>query len=120
MTAMDMGKPQQVLLLVTSQPIVAEDIALTLGDEWPGAQIVLARDLEDGLRAIAGFAAVALAVIETEAVVFAVSPLRPALSVKGARVCLLGSRDGGQWPTLPMPFTTDALLLALKTIAPLP
>ena len=118
MTAMDIGKPQQVVLLVAAQPIVAQDIALTLGDEWPSAQIVLAPDMEAGLQAIAAFATVALAVIEAEATVFAISPLRAALSIKGARVCLLGAGDGGEWPTLQMPFSTQELVSALKTIAP--
>ena len=116
MTTEDTGSPCSVLVVAT-QPLVAQDIALTLLDELPQARIISAASMAAGFDAIDALASLEMALVEAEEAVFADAPLRYALAAKGALVCLIGPRSSLHWPTLPMPFTTDGLALALKTIA---
>ncbi|MFZ1469430.1 MAG: hypothetical protein WAT09_10690 [Paracoccaceae bacterium] len=108
------------VLIVAAQPLVAQDIALTVSEEYPDAQIIVAASMDEAISAVAGFATIALAMIEAEEAAFGVSPLMAALTAKNARVCLIGARSGQRWPTLPMPFSTADLVMALHAVAPPP
>lgn len=120
MPAKDTNRPRLAILIVAAQPLVAQDIALTISDEMPDAQVIIAESIDEGIQAIVPFAAIAIAMVEMEESAFSDSPLMPALADKGAQICLIGARSGQRWPTLPTPFSTDDLLLVLKTLAPPP
>ena len=117
MTAEDTGSPCSVLV-VASQPLVAQDIALTLLDQLPQARIITAASMAAGFDAIDALASLAMAWVGAAEAAFAGAPLWHALAAKGAMVCLIGPRSSLLWPTLPIPFTTKELVLALKTISP--
>ena len=120
MPAKDTRCPRLAILIVAAQPLVAQDIALTIVDEMPDAQVIIAESIDAGMQAIAPFAAIAIALVELEEAAFSDTALMPALTDKGARICLIGARSGQRWPTLPTPFSTDDLLSVLKTLAPPP
>lgn len=116
----DRNKPSRAVLVVATQPLVAQDIALTLGDEGFGAPIIVAASMQEGMKAIDAFVAIEIALVEAEEAAFSEAPLMAALSARGARICLIGSHGGLRWPTLSTPFTTEELVQAVKMITPPP
>ena len=61
MPAKDTSCPRLAILIVAAQPLVAQDIALTIVDEMPDAQVIIAESIDAGMQAIAPFAAIAIA-----------------------------------------------------------
>ena len=121
-------------LIVLQTPLVAQDLALTLGD-LTGCVPIHAEKLDDafaaltGARTAPGLAPGALhcAFLQTDAAALRASPLCARLEDLGARVVLLGhaaemeaARDGGraQWPVLAQPFGPAQVAEVLEDAAP--
>jgi len=106
-------------LVVMPLGVVAEDIATTITEIDPGARVVVARTIAEAADRLAGLDRLALAVIEGAPVVFHATPFGQALADRGARILLLGDgcdtgQSGGRTAMLGLPFTTGALVAALR------
>ncbi|SFA88170.1 hypothetical protein SAMN05421688_1446 [Poseidonocella pacifica] len=102
-------------LIVLRQLLVAEDIADTLCDRFPGAQVERTRGAEEALQRIEAGLRADLAFVEMSPAEFDRSDLKQALLLQGARIILLGdaaelAEEAEGFPVLRRPFSTVALL----------
>lgn len=99
-------------LIVAKDVIVAQDLAATITDNRPGAQVLLARSLETGAEALAGVAMIDTAFVAAEPEAFEGSRLAGCLVARGAQVVLMGVLStrparSARWTMLPFPFRTE-------------
>ena len=116
------GGPVGTFLIVLKQVVVAQDIALTLSDLNPAAQVVVASSHSEALAALAAVSSVALAIVNDGPQSFPHSDLCHAITLRGGRVVLVGTEaeDAGEaagWQVLHRPFTSDAVLALLKPVS---
>ena len=109
-------------LIVEPLPLVARDLAMTLGEALQVSTLVAPSEVE-AVSAVAALPAetpLPLAILRIAPEAFAVSPLRAAVEQRGARVVLMGGNltepaPDAPWPwaVLDWPFGTDQLLALL-------
>jgi hypothetical protein len=108
------GAPR-TYLIVMQQVLVAQDIALTISDHDPGANVIIASTHAEAEAALVTVADLVLAFVADAPWQFMASSLGQAIMARGGRVVLLGeaAEEAGptaQWGVLDQPFTTDAVL----------
>lgn len=108
-----------VYLIVHNQFIVAQDIALTIADHDPAAEVLVAGDAGEGLAECSRHGRIAVAFVSSDPADFDGSALALALGDRGARVVLMG--DGAEqaaaslpWAVLHRPFTAGAVADLLR------
>ncbi len=111
------------ILVAVSDMVVAEDIAGTVSELHPGAEILSARSLEEAEELMAACGVrIGIAILEARPRELDASLAGNLLAANGTRVLFLcdapGDGASGTVAYLPMPFTTDALLAALREVAP--
>lgn len=111
------GKSHNYLVLV-AEILVAQDIALTIGDFDPAAQVIIANTTAEAEKAVSAVSGLDMVFATERPSQFVGSPLAAAIGRLGARVVLLGIEAEASGPTpffdvLPQPFDTDAVLARL-------
>jgi len=105
-------------LIVMSQVLVAQDIAMTIRDHDPGATVIVATGVGHALVQLQPVSRLDLAFLTEHPTAFAGSPLARAIALRGGRTVLLGSDaentgPNGDWDVLAQPFDTQALMARL-------
>lgn len=106
-------------LVVNRYSLIATDIAATIRELDPDANVVVAKSLPEAAALLAVLDRIVLAVIEGTPAPLCATPLGQALAERGAPVLLLDSDEPQVWTcpklvSLGLPFTTGALLSALR------
>ncbi|MCC6001314.1 MAG: hypothetical protein JJU19_10700 [Pararhodobacter sp.] len=114
-------------LILEPLPVVAQDLAVTLGEELRLSPIVALTEA-DALEALASLpddTPLHLAILRCSPDVFAASPLRPRIEERRALVVLMGAEAAApaseaQWPwaILDWPFGTQQLLALIGSLGP--
>ena len=110
--------PAQNYLIVMREVVIAQDLALTITDSDPGAQVIIAATEAEAVAALGSVQSLVLAFIADRPARFARSGLARAVAQRGGRVVLLGDEAEATGPTkawdvLEQPFNTDAVLAKL-------
>ena len=110
--------PVRTYLVLVSEVVVAQDIALTIGDFDPGARVLVATSVEAAHRCLDGVGALAVAFVTERPSLFTDSVLAKAIAARRGRVVLLGLDAETSGPTplydvLAQPFDTDAVVASL-------
>lgn len=105
-------------LIVMKEVLIAQDLALTIGDYDADASIIIARTLAEAEAALTTVDEVALAFVANAPSQFVTSLLSRTIKERKGRVVLLGSEaeEVGPtrcWAVLNQPFSTDAVLKLL-------
>lgn len=110
-------------LVAVSDMVVAEDIIVTISELHPGAEVRAARSLEAAEALLGADTGIAVAILEARPAELCASRTGALLEARGARVLLLVDGHGDAAETngtvsafLPKPFTTDALIAALRRV----
>lgn len=112
-----------VNIVALQDEIVAQDVALTLTDLYPGTETVTVADRGLLSKIIESRDLVQIAVLEMTPSEFRAWPEAARLSARGARVLLIappeppGAGAPFSYRTLEKPFTTEALVAVLTTTA---
>lgn len=106
-------------LVVNRHGVIAIDIAATIRELDPDANVVVAMSLPEAAALLAALDRIVLAVIEGTSAPLCATPLGQALAARGAPVLLLDSDETQVWSypklvILGLPFSTAALLTALR------
>ena len=110
-------------IILVSETLVAQDIAQTIADFDPGAEVILARTAEEAEAALCEIDTVAVAFIGGNPRGFVGSPVAKAIAERGGRAVLLGVEAEATGATadfdvLAQPFDTDAVLGKLRPVSP--
>lgn len=101
-------------LIVVSDVIVGQDLAQTISDEHPDAEIIVVTTLDAAVTALAAVPFVGVAFIAADPERLARSQLNRILAGQGAQVVLMGlwtdqAPKVAGWKLLPFPFTTETV-----------
>lgn len=123
-------QPNRICYLVLIQPaLVAMDIAQTLADHAPRADIIMAQTEAEALLALASKRTLAAAFIRMSPKTFERCDLSQRIHALGGQIILLGeaaeqATPGQGWRVLMRPFTSACVLTALQrrdpTLEPAP
>ena len=113
-----MNRCRNYLVLVT-ETLVACDLAQTIADFDPCAQVICANSAEEAEEALACLASIEIAFVAQGPTRFAGTPLHRGLTIRGGRVVLLGVEAEDHGPSsvfdvLMQPFNTDAVMAKLQ------
>ena len=111
----NMSGAPRTYLIVMQQVLIAQDLALTIADHDPRANVIVASTPAEAEAALAPVAHVVIAFVADAPSLFQESTLARTITARGGRVVLLGdeAEDIGptpQWGVLDQPFSTDAVL----------
>lgn len=114
--------PGRCHLVMLRHVVVAQDIALTLGDADAEAAIIMAGTSGEALAALEPVDVVGLAFVADDPRVFAQSPLALAIAERGGTAVLIGQAAEAEgealgYPVLARPFTSDAVTALLRRLA---
>lgn len=107
-------------LVVLNQPLVAQDMVLTLADHDPQAEIALFETPEAALERVGSMGAVEVAFIAADPEDAAATALLAALADRAARIVLMGDRAEEKaaslpWTVLHRPFTSADVISLLAS-----
>lgn len=113
-----LAKTRSYLVLVPEM-LVAQDIALTIADFDPAAEVICAKSQHEAQAALGRVGALTLAFVSDRPSTFVQSPLASAIAERGGRVVMLGIEAENTGPTetfdvLHQPFDTDAVMAKLS------
>lgn len=102
-------------LIVMREVLIAQDIAQTIADHDPGAQVIIALTVAEAIAALEPVTELVIAFIADQPARFGQSVLSVAITARGGRVVMLGedaetTGPNRNWDVLYQPFTTDAVI----------
>jgi hypothetical protein len=102
-------------LIVVGELLIAQDLALTIGDHDSTADVILASTLPQAKAALASVPHLRHAFVAASPDAFVESGLDQAIRQRGGRAILMGveaeaAGPSPGWDVLPQPFTTDCVL----------
>lgn len=105
-------------LVVLSQPLVAQDLALTIAEHDRSANLIVASTQAEAEAALIMVARLEMAFVADAPSYFMTTPLAYAIRARGGRIVLLGQEaemagPTQEWNVLDQPFTTDAVVKLL-------
>ena len=118
-TSMGAGDPA-TYLIVLRHVLVAQDIAMTIGEFDPGARILTAASGPEALPLLEGVERIAMAFVGNGPEAFRASLLAQAVAERGGRVVLMGEEAEAEgeaqgFAVLTRPFGTGNILAHLDT-----
>ena len=122
MTPEDSRTQTTEFVICVNDPIVSEDIARTLFEEFPGAKLCQADSLEEAERYVLASSGIMVAFLHMGPAQLAKTPLGQALAGSHAKVILMGddaenSEIAEGFQVLQRPFRTVDLLMLLDSLA---
>ncbi|MES2664505.1 MAG: hypothetical protein V4712_00295 [Pseudomonadota bacterium] len=106
-------------LVMVPETLVAQDIALTIADHDPAAEVIFAKSAPEAEKALGTVTALAVAFVADRPSLFVPSALASAIAARGGHVILLGIEAESTGPTpdfdvLYQPFDIDAVIAKLS------
>ena len=117
MTELTTAAAQSYLILLHPE-LVARDVALTISDQVPTANVIMARSPESAAQALDAVTTVAVAFLAMEPDAYVKSQLAEAIRARGGRAVLISDAaeavgQGPDWIALARPFTTECVVAVL-------
>jgi len=110
--------PSGAYVIVLRDYLVSQDLAETVAEYAPGAEVILHHTPAAAAAAVTSLEKIEVAFVEQEPEAFAASGLARLIDARGGRVVLMGSaaeaagaKNG--WPVLHRPFALQQVLLHL-------
>jgi hypothetical protein len=123
MISQEHGAEQGSYLIAVKDFVVAQDIASTIRDLYPHADVLSVQSLNDAEKLIPAFRSISFAILDVKPPVLRDSPIGGVLADSRASILFLGEPPQQGSPVaarairfLPKPFTTDGLVKALEAI----
>lgn len=121
-----MSSPQETVLVVLKDSLIAEDLAQSIAEALPGARVVVAETLTRAETAVQDIGRVVLAFLADTPETILSSGLARMLGEQRSRVVLTGDWDSDQarkhgWEALPFPFASETVhAIVTRCPPPLP
>jgi hypothetical protein len=109
-------------LIVLRHVLVAQDIAMTIAEFDPAAQVILTDSAAEAVERLSGVDRLAVAFVGQGPEAFRASPLSQTVARKGGRVVLMGEEaeahgEAQGFAVLTRPFSTGSILVHLSARA---